>query len=150
MFNRLLQHSRFTLALIEIWCGIYLFLNSITPLVDGQRDSFIPPHSEPTGLQYFLNGTGLATSGFWIRILAIGVGLAMALLPFWGNRFLRARTIINYTAFVLFTYVGVLVVIYVPLDEFFWLAPLTSGLLCASVYLGNKAELRLRTRHDGS
>jgi hypothetical protein len=149
MFNKLLQHSRFTLSLIEIWCGIYLLLNSVTPLIDGQRDSFIPPTNDQSPLQEFLNGTGILTSGFWIRIVAIFVGLAMIILPFWGCRFLKARAILDYAAFILFTYVGVLIVIYVPLDEFFWLAPLASGLLCAAVYLGNKADLRARTCDDG-
>lgn len=142
MFATIRRHSRFTLSLIEIWLGFYLLINSLLPLLSGVHSQRRPGQSD---VQYFLNGTGIGTSGFWIRVIAVGVGGAMIALPFLGNspRVVSLRARLDYTAFVLFTYVGVLVTIYVPVDYYLWIAPLASGLLCASAYLGNKAELRL-------
>lgn len=148
MFNKPLsshlikKRSRFTLSLLEIWCGLYLFINSLIPLVDGQSDAFLDKSEDLSGIQVFLNGTGYTTSGFWLRIFAIGVGLAMVVTPFFGTRFLKVRALLDFAAFVLFCYVGILITIYVPLETYFWIAPLISGMVCATVYLGNKAELR--------
>lgn len=138
MLSRLRKHSRLTLSLIEMWLGFYLFINSLIPLLHSGYDR----SNYDSFIQYFLNGNGIITSGFWIRILAIVVGVGMIILPFFGDKYLLTRTRLNYLAFVLFTYVGILVTIYLPIDYYLWIGPLVAGLLAASVYLGNKAELR--------
>jgi hypothetical protein len=139
------SHSRLAIALLETYLGFYLFINSFLPLVNAWED--LPgPGLDEADIRYFLNGTGFWSTGFWLRILAIVVGLMMIIMPYLKDtpKHIKRRATLSYISFILFSYVGVLTLIYTQFLDYFWLAPVATGLFSATVYLGNLSELRFR------
>jgi hypothetical protein len=120
-----------------------MMFNSVFPLLKSIVEGFARIPGQST-FEYFLTGTGIGTSGFWIRLIATAVGLGMILLPLFADteRRLKIRSALAFTAFMLFTYVGVLTSIFTDINTFFWIAPIASGLISALVFLGNSAEVR--------
>jgi hypothetical protein len=137
------NYSRYAIGTIEILLGFFLAFNSVFPLLSSIKEGFdrLPGQS---AIEYFLTGTGVGSSGFWVRLLATGVGLGMMAVPIFNDseRTLKIRSVLAFTAFMLFTYVGVLTMLFTDIIFFFWIAPLASGLISALVFLGNSAEVR--------
>lgn len=145
MIVTLRNYSRYALGSVEIVLGFYLLINSLRPLVEEFEAGPVWKNS----IEYFLTGVGIGTSGFWLRVLAVIVGVLMvvfAVLPDTPKR-LRLRARLSFLAFLLFTYVGILVFIFTSLQDFFWIAPLASGFFAAAAYIGNSAEVSGREKN---
>jgi hypothetical protein len=143
MTATLRSYSRYALGSIEVIMGLYLAFNSAFPLLETIKTG-ITRLPDQSAIEYFVSGTGVGSSGFWIRLIAVAVGLAMMIYPiFDDNRTrLKIRSALNFAAFCLFTYVGLLTAIFTDPITFFWFAPVVCGFVSALAFLGNSAEVR--------
>lgn len=100
-------------------------------------------------LREFLSGTGVATSGFWLRVLAIIAGLAFLLAWPHGSRarrmtYTKIRAISSLIMSALFIYVTILTCIYVPggFINLIWIQSGAYAVIMGITYLANSAEIR--------
>lgn len=136
------NYSRYAAGTIEILLGAFLAFESALPFIKNFNEITGKPISGE--LEDFLSGTGISTSGFWIRMFAMLIGLLMILVPILpdSSRRLKIRSALSFIAFLLFIYVGVLTLIFTDITTFFWITPFTAGIMSALLFLGNSAEVR--------
>lgn len=132
---------------IEAVISVNMIYLSLLPVIRDFETGFDPAPGV-SNLQYFIQGAGLYTSGFWLRLVAIFA--ALVLITNWPgrkNRYkrLKWRTRANLVMFALFSYVTVLAIIFVPAPfwDMIWIQSFVYAVIMGIGYLANSAEMRL-------
>lgn len=143
---RLGKTARFFLWEIGAIISLNMIYLSWLPLVKDVEGGVTADGSST--LQYFLQGTGLGTSGFWLRLVAIIA--AVLFISAWprrrgsaGIRRVKIRAVTSFTLSALFIYVTILTLIFLPtsFENLLWIQSVTFATIMGISYLANSAEL---------
>lgn len=141
----LFKSSRLAIRAVELLMAASMLHLSAYPLVQNFEFGYNPAGLPP--LEYFLSGAGTLTSGFWLRLVAVVVSawlLVIVLTP--GEKWLKARTNLNFAMAMLYLYVTFLSWLFVDFTQYFWIQPLAYTLISAMVYLANRG-VRYHAEH---
>jgi hypothetical protein len=135
---------------IESFIAVNMIYLSAKPLFEDFETGFDPEPGQ-SNVAYFIQGAGLGTSGFWLRLVAIIASLVLILnWPKEGRNVVRLkrRTWSNLVLFALFIYVTMIVLIFVPgsFVDMLWINSFSYAVIMGIGYFANSAEIRTFNR----